>query len=175
MNKKLPVLTILCIAVAVGLAAWHGLFIKTGEQATEDIVETKQPEEIAENENHIYRNEEWGFQSEYPKRWNLQDPVSSNKAALLNIGLIDDEKLAFSPLRIFISSKEWGERLRKKFESKIVIGGREWWSYSSVTMSSIPTQEYFVLINDEYWINLSVQDEYASELQLVLNTFKFIE
>ncbi|USN89022.1 MAG: hypothetical protein H6780_01200 [Candidatus Nomurabacteria bacterium] len=76
MNKKLTVLAILCIVVVAGLVAWHWLFIETGEQATEDIAETEQPEEIAESENHIYRNEEWGFQFEYPKRWNLQDPVS---------------------------------------------------------------------------------------------------
>jgi hypothetical protein len=145
------------------------------EPATNDSsLITRQP---SSTDRQVYINQEWRFSFEYPDGWKIQDPVSQGKIDLLDIGLWPNAENAFFPVRVFLSPKWWVDRLKygssKEKRQTTTVAGYEGGFYPSVTMSVIPTMEYFVLLHNEYWVNISIQDEYADELGMVLDTFKF--
>lgn len=127
-------------------------------------------------DRQVYINQKWRFSFEYPKGWEIREPAFGSASSLFNLAVWPEAHDAFDPVTINITPKWWMDRVLetsakdKKVATAIV--GRPGWTYPSVTMSVLLTQEYLVLINDEYWINISIQDEFAPELQMVLDTFE---
>lgn len=123
----------------------------------------------------MYRNDEWRFSFKYPSGWKIEDPASYSKVAMLNLAVWPETEDVFYPVRVVITPKWWIDRILDdpdQVKQPVTIDGVTGWSYDSITMSVIPTTEYLLLINDEYWINLSIQQEFADQLSMILDTFK---
>lgn len=138
------------------------------ENVTGEIVRTP-----SSPDREVYINQVWRFSFEIPKGTTVRDPEAGSAVALVNLGILPEGEGGISPVRVFLSPKSWVDRLLDKKEGDIQIGGLDGWYYQSVTMSVIPKMSYFVLVNDEYWVNIGIQNEYLEDFQMVLDTFEF--
>jgi len=130
---------------------------------------------------NMYRNEEWGFGFEYPDGWEIREPAFGSTVSLYNF-IVEPVSRAEvpDPILVNLSPKTWGESVLTKvknqgvlIESKMIAGND--FSYHLSSDMGIPMHSYFILIDDEYWINITGKTAYETELQQVLDSFYFIE
>lgn len=121
----------------------------------------------------VYINQVWRFSFEYPVGWKIREPAFGSATTLFNLAVWPEEENTFDPVSVNFTPKWWIDRLLDRKEGEVQIGGLDGWYYQSVTMSVIPKMSYFVLVNNEYWVNIGIQNEYLEELKIVLDTFEF--
>ena len=189
MNKKLTVLAILCIAAVVGgLWYWSSSVRETSSIEVGTVSENDLADDDSQNstkeivrepssaDRQVYVNQKWRFSFEYPKEnWKIREPAFGSATTLFNLAVWPEDEGVFDPVSVNFTPKWWIDRLLDRKEGDVMIGGRSGWYYQSVTMSVIPKMSYFVLINDEYWVNIGIQNEYLEEFSMILDTFQFHE
>ena len=189
MNKLIIILFITVLM----LGAWWLWTTKSDTeptvQPTEEVTSTGTLEAIHENnlitrqpsssDRQVYINQDWRFSFEYPVGWKVREPAFGSKASLFNMAIWPETHGVFDPVTINITPRWWIDRLiddpANDFREINIIDNRTSLTYSSVTMSVIPVVWYFTLIHEEYWVGISIQDEYSDELQIILDSFKFHE
>jgi hypothetical protein len=153
-----------------------------GATANDSSLITRQP---SSPDRQVYINQEWRFSFEYPVDWEFRIPAFGSKASLFNMELLPSEGKSFSePIYINITPKWWIDRLLPDIEKQnnqprtVLINGRGA-IVSTYPYMSIPSLSYLVLINNEYWVDISGRLDYNSvpgygrELEIVSSTFQF--
>lgn len=177
MTKKILIAT---IVVFGGISWWFYQSNVAGQTAQEQ----NQPSEtigVSTSSKNVYRNEEWGFQFEYPEGWELLENTFKAASSKFNLVLdVKTEKGLPRPIFINVTDYNWGVKVlesmtNEDFEiSEVVVGGKVAKKHRSDDMG-LPLDSYFVLINNEYWINIAGKDGYEKEFNLVLESFEFLE
>lgn len=137
-------------------------------------------------DRQVYINQDWRFSFEYPAGWEVRESAFGSKASLFNMELVPEEPRFPDVVLINVTPKWWIDRLlediknQKNVPAVVTVDDREA-IVSSYTYMSIPSKQYILLINDEYWIDISGRLDYGKvqgyekELNIVLDTFKFHE
>ena len=185
MNKL--IITLL-VAILI-LGAWWLWTTKSDTeptiQPTEEVTSTGTPEAIHEDnlitrqpslsDRQVYINQDWRFSFEYPANWVPNGLATMSKTSLFSLQLHQRDNLdSLRPFFINITPKWWGDRLINNKEGETLIGDRNAWYYNSQD-STISAKAFFILINNEYWVNLHIKNSYQESLQVILNSFKFHE
>lgn len=98
---------------------------------------------------------------------------------LFNMSLNDPNK--FMPVTINITQKEWIDGVLSEFQQKGVntdpelIASIEADIVEDTDWLGRSAQSAYILINDEYWIDISVTNSYETERELIRSTFRFHE
>ncbi|MEL6804107.1 MAG: hypothetical protein AAFO91_10030 [Bacteroidota bacterium] len=137
----------------------------------------------------VYINQEWRFSFEYPNTWQLEvtSDVLRSRASMFEIVIEPKNRVFPDPVSVNITPQWWINRLLPEIEAQeniprvSMLGDREAVVSSFINHSVIESNQYFVLINDEYWLGLSGQISagevpgYAEELEIVRSSFRFHE
>lgn len=158
--------------IALGVGCW---FLSNQEVSDTNTFIEREP---SSSDRLVYINQDWRFSFEYPSNgWKIREPAFGSASSLFNLAVWPEEENILDPVRINITPKWWVERVFETLDgddrSPILIDSREGWSYPSFTMSVVPVMWYLTLIQDEYWVGISVQDKYQNELQMIVDSFKF--
>ncbi len=149
----------------------------TTSQGAEDLPPiTREP---SSTDREVYINQKWRFSFEYPEGWEVISPVFGGPVTLFNMSLNDPNK--FMPVTINITQKEWIDGVLSEFQQKGVNTDPE--SIASIEADIVEdtdwlgrsAQSAYILINDEYWIDISVTNSYETERELIRSTFRFHE
>lgn len=140
------------------------------------------------SDRQVYINQDWRFSFEYPSGWRIEEPAFGSKNSLLNLAAWPTQTQANlpHPILVNITPKWWIGRLLEDISSqnnspsRVIVDDMEA-IVSSYTYMSVPSIQYLVLINDQYWIDISARigfdssQGYADELEMVRSSFKFHE
>jgi len=143
---------------------------KKEEQITTSVINTK-----------TYRNEEWDFEFEYLESWDTRIPEFGSSVSLFNIGVKPSDSGGISPIVINVTPKEWIEgalvkmRARGVFTKDIILAGRPALQIEDHDRFSRPATITLVLVNDEFWIDITGIHTYQTEYNQLLSTFKFLK
>ena len=169
------------VIVVLGLGAswywWHASTPAVEEEPivnSAETVETQATITAEAGEKNIYRNEKWGIAFEYPVGWEVREPAFGSKVSLFNLALEPSAgKKLPQPIVINVTPKYWVDRIidstPKTEFTNYRIAGRDSIYYSSEDMG-MPTQSHFVLIENQYWVNISGKTGYETELNQVLES-----
>ena len=129
----------------------------------------------------IYSNEEWGFQFNYPNDWNVREPAFVSAVSLFNIAVEPNNKLNPEAIFINITPKDWLESAHTKMRARGVdinettLSSRNALFAESEEGLGGATENYYVLMNDEYWIHISGQKRQKEAFDQFLESFLFLE
>ncbi|MCA9358477.1 hypothetical protein KC902_04415 [Candidatus Kaiserbacteria bacterium] len=182
MNKSL--LTFVLILVIIGAAWW--LWHEPSDSAVEveigaNQTATTSPEKFVEVETtdaNIYRNEDWGFQFEYPKEWEVREPAFVSGVSLFNMAI---GSAPANGITINITPKNWIEGAMTKMKARgvvfeeIFLDGKSAYKTYDKDGWSRPAILTLVLVNDEYWIDITGISKYEEEYNQIIESFEFIE
>ena len=185
MSKSL--LNFVMILVIIGAAWW--VWHEMSDSAVEVEIGTNQtattsPEEFVEIETtdvNIYRNEDWGFQFEYPADWEIREPAFGSSVSLFNMAIEPVDPYNLHAILVNITPKSWIESENVKMKARgVVISEVEFKNRTALFVVNDqgiggPTENYYILISDEYWIHLSGQVRQKDAFVDFLNSFEFIE
>jgi len=171
----LAVVLIVCIGAVVGLMG----YVLTKKQTRVEAPEVKTPDEIVEDEIadwQTYRNEEFGFEFQYPKDW---ENVSSSHLVISQNQMI--EILIFPNKEL--SLEQWVEKFFQKNCEKMVIGNNE--NVIKCLSDDQFSTNVFLSLEDVKILSVSClkisdnqsdnQQDCTDEINQILSTFKFIE
>ena len=127
---------------------------------------------------NIYRNEEWGFQFEYPKEWEVREPAFVSGVSLFNMAI---GSAPANGITINITPKNWIEGAMTKMKARgvvfeeIFLDGKSAYKTYDKDGWSRPAILTLVLVNDEYWIDITGISKYEEEYNQIIESFEFIE
>ncbi|USN89023.1 MAG: hypothetical protein H6780_01205 [Candidatus Nomurabacteria bacterium] len=182
MSKSL--LTFVLILVIIGAAWW--VWHEMSDSAVEVEIGTNQtattsPEEFVEIETtdvNIYRNEDWGFQFEYPQEWEVREPAFVSGVSLFNMAI---GPAPANGITINITPKNWIEGAMTKMKARgvvfeeIFLDGKSAYKTYDKDGWSRPAILTLVLVSDEYWIDITGISKYEEEYNQIIESFEFIE
>lgn len=141
-------------------------------------------EEIASEpqstDQQVYLNEEWGFSFKYPKGWSVREPAFVSSVSMLNLAIEPDNKLYPEAILVNITPKEWLDNAHKNMKDRGVVftdvelSGQQALFAESEEGITGPTDNYYMLVNDKYWIHLSGQKYQIETFEYFLKSFEFI-
>ena len=126
-----------------------------------------------------YRNEEYGFEFDFPADWTLKQPAFGNTPTVLfNLEIINQPRILPNPILIGILREDRTSAIISKEEEqdnieKVIINGIEWKKNMSPS-DGLPHIHYLFNLR-EYWIDVGGKTQYEGVLDDILSTFKFIE
>lgn len=188
MNQKLKIVLIIAVVLILGF----GIFIFLKRNSLQPIpVEIKQPastsnpiintENPTTNNSNLktYRNEEWGFEFQYPDKLILKEKVFGGYYSKFNLEIFLQQKgldsvfLLNIVLPKFVETSFWKSQ---ENTSKIIVDGREGikyeYEYDGFKYVTV------ILPFGEYKIILGTGDgskPYNEELNQILSSFRFLE
>lgn len=182
MSKSL--LNFVMILVIIGAAWW--VWHEMSDSAVEVEIGTNQtattsPEEFVEIETtdaNIYRNEDWGFQFEYPQEWEVREPAFVSGVSLFNMAI---GPAPANGITINITPKNWIEGAMTKMKARgvvfeeIFLDGKSAYKTYDKDGWSRPAILTLVLVSDEYWIDITGISKYEEEYNQIIESFEFIE
>ncbi len=148
------------------------------------------PGRVESHDTHnTYINESWGFTFNFPKDWELTEPAFGSGSTLFNLALNPKTDIALPDKISFnITSKEWVDKIiiQNKIEqdrkfTDITFQGVSAIEKYGMTFSVVPTFGYFILVDDLYWIDITVvlnndgKVIYSNEWETVRDSFQFLE
>lgn len=129
-----------------------------------------------ESDMKVYRNEEWGFQFDHPVNWTIRIPAFGSAASLFNMAVGSGDRVTIN-----LTPKNWIENAMVKMEARgvvfehIFLDGRPAFKTEDYDRFSRPAIVTFVLVDDEYWIDLTGVIQYKDEYYGILNSFQFLD
>ncbi len=137
-------------------------------------------------EYNTYINTIWGFKFDYPKDWQVDEGSFGSGVSLFNVTINPKAGKRYpDTIGINITPKYWIEKVLKTTNphyrfSDVEIFNKPAIHFHGVTFSTVPTEGYFILIDDKYWIDLTVTlgfeepSIFADQWQMVLDSFEFL-
>lgn len=191
-RKTLLLIVVSLALVIVGTASW----VFFGKNPTPPYEELEQQQPFVESallpqvaqistmtETQIYRNEEWGFEFEYPANWTPKENSFKNYYSKFNLDIkvptiFDNEKKLDSAFLVNIVLPEFirGFDNLEKTSSEIIIDGVRGVKYEYV-FNDFP-ETTVILPFGELQMVLGTgggSKQYLDEFNQILSTFKFIE
>jgi len=127
----------------------------------------------------LYRNEEWGFEFQYPKDWQILQPAFGSAVSKFNMDVVPPVRHLPDPIRINILPNDWIARVQNTFEvekiipSKITISGVDGLRYDH--KSEGLSQIDYLFSRKTYWVVVGGKKQYEDVLNQVLSTLKFLK
>lgn len=183
-NKKILFILIILIALICFTALLFWQYKQELKNKTADLSKNEQnlttTTTPATSSLKIYRNEEWGFEFEYPKDWRIKENAFGSAVSMFNLVIeqIDTAHLP-RPIRINVLPNDWIEQVQKSFEAdgielvKVQINGIDGIRYEHADEGL--SQIDFLISKDEYWIVVGGKKKYIDTLNQVLGSFKFLK
>lgn len=185
----------------IGIAIAGALLVLTKKSATEEEIK-KPPQETAEqkgeeenldsiqkqtttaSQTKIYRNEEWGFEFEYPEGWIFHANTFGGLFSKFNlVGASPEENNLPNPIYpsilINIVMPDFAERANINLgklnasTSTVVVAATQGTKYEYEFEGTRRISIYLPL--GEYQVNLGAQKKHEDVFNLILATFKFIK
>ncbi len=179
-------LLIFLIIVASGLVS---LWLFTKPSATKELpltststpaalVSTTTPTKTISQETKIYRSEEFGFEFQYPKEWELEE--NSFRSSFSKFNLEGDSSAKdYNPenpaLLVNVVTPDFAERQFASFKSvaqKITVGGVDGKKYEYTEQFS---EIGIILPLGQYKVILGTRKEYESIFNEIVASFKFLK
>lgn len=171
--------------VIIGIMIVGTLFVSSKKNTTE---ETKKPLLITTTpETKLYRNEEWGFQFEYPEDWTFEINTFGGPNTKFNLqgnSSANDYNMLVPMFLINIVNPDFADRVinsRRKegdIESDIVVGGifGKKFEYNEKYSEKFSIEKISIYLSiGEYQMILAVHKTYEDVLARVLVSFKFLK
>lgn len=128
---------------------------------------------------NLYRNEEWGFEFEYPEDWKIMENPYGSPFSRFNLIVVPTEgKYLPDPVLVNIVTPDFADRAavsRKNLgaiESYVIIGSTGGIKYQYT--EQLPTISIDIPFG-EYRIILGAKKQYEDVFNQILSSFKFIE
>lgn len=167
-KKNIILLVIASIAIA------GTLLILIEKSVTKKLSQTTTIPEVK-----IYRNEEWGFEFEYPEDWKIIENPYGSPFSRFNLIIVPIKgKYLPDPVLINIVTPEFADRAavsRKNLgavEVDVIIGGTRGIKYQYTEQFSTISID---LLFGEYRVILGAKKQYEDVFNQVIASFKFIE
>lgn len=160
----------------LGTAYFYFFATPAGKPASKQETEA----ETVSIENKTYRNEDWGFQFEYPSDWEVRSPAFGSSISLFNLAIEPKENFQIKAMTLNITPKTWIEDALIKMENRGV-------QVQEITLFNLPALQledtnmgresisFLILIDNEYWIDITGIKVHEKTLNQILDSFEFIE
>lgn len=137
-------------------------------------------------EYNTYTNTSWGFAFNFPKDWEVIEPIFGSATTLFNLGVypINGRRIPHN-ISINITPKYWIDGVLEAYPENISgtanLAGVNAIFYKSIMYENAKTETYFFNINNSYWIALKsiTSDDlgllYPNEWAMVRDSFRFLE
>lgn len=160
----------------VGLLAADFLFPQNLVLLTNDTPEHL-PDKNSTNTTDLklYRNEEWGFEFQYPKDWEVHENIFKSATSVFNLNVVpSEEKYLPDPILINIVTPEFASNSFSDLENiatGVVVGGvvGKKYEYEFETMQRVS----IIIPFGEYKMILGTEKRYKDAFNEVYTTFKF--
>jgi hypothetical protein len=174
-NKLVIIITLLLIVI-LAVVGWQ-YFARQGSVGKEKDLSTDSTMPITQETTmpgtNLYRNEEWGFELEYPREWNLVENPYGSPSGKLDIGLYMQGEEFSRLVSFYIVKSQWLKLIQYGKTSDITVGGVRGTKYA-LKSADIPGIK-IVLPLDELFLVVSVDEQNAIYLNQLLSTIRFFE
>ncbi len=178
-NWKYILIVAVLAAIVGGISYWQYQEMQKEEFGGEINI----PEKAVEDETadwKTYRNEEYGFEFQYPEDWTIKENAFGSAVSMFNLVVEPNDTAHLPrPIRINILPNDWIERVQKSFEEDgielldVQIDRVDGVRYNH-TDEGLP-QIDFLIPRGDYWVVIGGKKEYIDILNQVLDTFKFLK
>lgn len=176
-NKQSLLALLLIIIAGSSVAIWWSL-------NWNPLVNIVQPGYSDQNgtqgQTKTYRNEEWGFEFQYPEDWTIKENAFGSAVSMFNLVVEPTDTAHFPrPIRINILPNDWIERVQESFEVDgiesfdVQIDRVDGVRYNHVD-EGLPQIDYILPLGANR-IVIGGKKEYEEVLEGVLDTFKFLK
>src|SRR3989339_186656 len=183
MKKRDSIITIFILTTVILLViVFACLFvfykIKPGLQKLQITQEEiKKQNNITEGtEFNTYRNEEFGFEFNFPKDWKIRENAFGSAVSKFNL-VIEPTNIKYlpHPIRINILPNDWIEKVTKDMieSDRLSVDGVSGVKYKELDMGLTQIEYIFPLGDNK--IVIGGKEQYEATLNEVLSTFKFLK
>jgi hypothetical protein len=180
-NNTTTVIFILVIVVALAVRGWY--YFSAQKVAVETPIVTESPQATTISETKTYRNEEWGFEFEYPEEWTFHENTFYSPASKFNlVGASPEERghpnPIFPPVFINIVTVDFAVNATTKIRDMGAIT-------SDIVMDDLVGMRYDyiekvprVLVDisfNQYNLFIVAREGYENVFNQILASFKFLK
>ena len=126
-----------------------------------------------------YRNEEYGFEFDFPADWKIRQPAFGSAVSLFNLEIIPLVQAFPNPIRVNVVTNDWMDRVYKNDELvgvvhlRTEINGAEA-DKKELLSDGLPQTDYMFSRGD-YWVLVGGKERYKDTFNEVLSSFRFID
>ncbi|MCI0597811.1 hypothetical protein L0Y34_01940 [Candidatus Parcubacteria bacterium] len=175
----------LFIAVCIGAGWWFLRDVEFASPVSEPPLKTTEsPTEAAPVPPagyQTYRNEEFGFEFNYPNDWIIRIPAFYSAVSLFNMAIEPRDNSSPEAVFINITPKQWIEDAHTKMRDRgaviteIELNGKV--ALTTDTNEGIggAARNYYVLIDNSFWIHISGQMRQQEVFEKILSSLAFLK